>query len=276
MFIRNRLAGFRAVMAFDNWPMLLLGRLFDRGTAFVIYRKKGLNILVDHHGGDAAGTRGCIVGDMYRRYLPSLGLSGPLRVIDLGANGGGFPLLLRLEGVEFAALVCVEMNPLTFQRMRLNVAANVGPAAVAINAAACGEGQPAEIFLTPTRGGTGESMYDLRAEASAAHVSVPTITLPYIFEKYFAGQDIDLCKIDIEGAEYEVLASTPDKLLLRIKNLIVEFHDPSRTPALLERIRGLGFREIADKSQKTGERTEVHAFRGPAAAAASVPVPSAA
>jgi FkbM family methyltransferase len=265
MFIKNRFAGLQAVLYFDNWPMLLLGRVFDRGTAFVIYRKKGLNILVDHHGGDASGTRGCIVGDMYRRYLPSIALSGKLRVMDIGANGGGFPLLLRLEGAEFARVVSVEMNPLTFQRMQLNVAANIGPAAVAINAAVCGEGQPTEIFLSPTRGGPGESMYDLRADASAAHVSVPTTTLPSIYERYFAGQTIDICKIDIEGAEYEVFESTTDELLGKIRHLIVEFHDPARTPALLERIRSLGFQEISDKSQKTGERTEVHAFRGPAA-----------
>ena len=54
MSIKTKVAGMRAVMAFDNWPVLLLGRLFYRKTGLVVYCKNHLEILVDHRGGDEA------------------------------------------------------------------------------------------------------------------------------------------------------------------------------------------------------------------------------
>jgi hypothetical protein len=66
--------GLRAILAFDNWPAVLFARLFDRGTGFVVYRKRGFDILIDHGGGDENGTRSCIATDMYRRYLPHFDL----------------------------------------------------------------------------------------------------------------------------------------------------------------------------------------------------------
>jgi FkbM family methyltransferase len=269
--ISTRLAGLRAVLMFDNWPMLLLGRLFDRKAGFVVYRKNGCEILIDHHGGDEAGTRECITSDLYRRYLPTLELRGPLRVLDLGANGGGFPLMLKIEGFEVARAVCVEMNPLTFQRLQVNLGANFGASAVALNAAVCGPGQPAEILLKPSRGGTSESIYAYRTDAATPHVAVRTTTLEAICDENFGGEPIDICKIDIEGAEYEALEACSDEVLRRIRHLVIEFHDPARTPAALTRFAALGFSLIgAEKDHRTGAMTEVRVFRGPAAQAAQV------
>jgi FkbM family methyltransferase len=266
MSIATRLAGLRAVLVFDNWPMLILGRLFDRNAGFVIYRKNGFEILIDHRGGDQTGTRQCIASDMYRRYLPSFSLSGPVRVLDLGANGGGFPLMLKIEGIELKRAVCVEMNPLTYQRLLVNVTTNLASSAIAINAAVAGSGQSTEILLRPSRGGTSESMYGNRADASMPHVAVHTITLQSLYDQYFRNEQVDICKVDIEGAEYEALESSPDEILCRIRYLVIELHDPARTPALLERISALGFRQLAaEKDHRTGATTEVRVFRGPAA-----------
>jgi tRNA1(Val) A37 N6-methylase TrmN6 len=55
---------------------------------------------------------------MYREYLPFFTFSGPARVLDLGANGGGFPLMLRLAGIDLARVVSVEMDPMTFLRLQ--------------------------------------------------------------------------------------------------------------------------------------------------------------
>jgi FkbM family methyltransferase len=270
MSIGTKLAGLKAVLVFDNWPMLVLGRLFDRKAGFVIYRKKGLEILVDHRGGDQTGTRQCIASNMYTRYLPSFTLRGPLRVLDLGANGGGFPLMLKIQGYELGRVVCVEMNPLTYQRLLVNVSSNLGASTVAINAAVAGSGQTAEILLKPSRGGTSESMYANRADASAPHVAVRPVTLQALYDQYFKNELIDICKVDIEGAEYEALEASPDELLRKIRYLVIELHEPARTPALVERIGALGFRQIAGESDhRTGAVTEVRVFRGPAAESAS-------
>jgi FkbM family methyltransferase len=217
MLNKHTFRGLEAILVFDNWPMLLLGRLFDRKTGFVAYRKKGLDILVDHRGGDQCGTRMCIATDMYRKYLPFFNLSRPARILDLGANGGGFSLMLKIAGIALARVVCVEMNPLTFQRLQLNVTTNLGPSAVAINAAVCGMPQDSEILIRPTRGGTGNSMYEDRVDPATAHVSVHTTTLQALYNQYFKDELVDICKIDIEGVEFELFASASDDLLRMIR-----------------------------------------------------------
>lgn len=270
MSITTKLAGFRAVLLFDNWPMLVLGRIFDRKAGFVVYRKNGMEILIDHHGGDQTGTRLCIASDMYRRYLPLFSLNRPVRVLDLGANGGGFPLMLKIEGIEIERVVSVEMNPLTYQRLLVNVTTNLGAAAIAINAAVSGSAQASEILLRPSRGGTSESMYSNLAEESAPHVSVHTVTIQALCDQYFPNEPIDICKVDIEGAEYEALEASPAELLRRILYLVIELHDPKRNAALVERIESLGFLQLAGETDhRTGATTELRVFRGPEAEPAS-------
>ena len=264
MSISTKIAGARAIMAFDNWPALLLGHLLHRNAGLLVYRKGGLEILIDHRGGDKNGTRHCIVSNMYRKYVPLFGLTEPANVLDIGANGGGFPLMLKLAGIKLATVVCVEMNLATYSRLLVNVQSNLGFSSVAINAAVCGAGSASEIFLNPTRGSTGYSISGNAAGATAPHVAVKTMTLKSIYDLYFPGQHIDICKIDIEGAEYDAIDSRPDDLLRRIRCLLIEFHDDSRTPAVLRRLAELGFSEITDAGERrTSTMTEVRAFRGP-------------
>jgi FkbM family methyltransferase len=264
MSINTKLAGFRDIMTFDNWPMLLLERLIDRRTGLIVYQKNGLEILIDHRGGDEAGTRCCITSDMYRRYLPHFSLPRPSRVLDLGANGGGFPLMLKLAGIKLDRVVCVEMNPLTYSRLLVNVTTNIGPSTIAINAAVCGMRPNSEILLKSSRGGTGESIYDNRPGPSMPQVAVRTTTLQALYDQYFSNDFLDICKIDIEGAEYDVFESCPDDVMRKIRYLVVEFHDASRTPATLKKITNLGFVAMGSPdNHQTSPTNEVRVFHGP-------------
>ena len=105
-------------------------------------------------------------------------------------------------------------------------------------------------------------MYSNQASESEPHVAIPTTTIPALCEQYFPDGEIDICKIDIESAEYDALQSTPDSVLSRIRNLIIEFHDAERTPACLRRLQGLGFTDITgNTSPHASGKTEVRAFR---------------
>jgi FkbM family methyltransferase len=263
--LKTRFGGLKAILAFDNWPMLVLGRVFDRKTGFVVYRKNGIEILIDHHGGDEVGTRMCITSGMYRKYLPIFKLSGRVNLLDLGANGGGFPLMLRLEGIDVAHVVCVEMDPLTALRLAVNLNTNLGFSALAINAAVCDLPEGSEIRLEPSRGNTGRSLFTGQVDRTVPAVVVRTTTFQSLYDRYFANRVVDICKIDIEAAEYGVIDSIADDVLKKIRFLFIEFHDRLRTPAVTVRLKSLGLTEITlDEDRKT-EGTEVRVFRGPGA-----------
>ena len=68
----------------------------------------------------------------------------------------------------------------------------------------------------------GTSMY--RKWYSGKKEKVPAITLTDIFAKHKL-KKVDFLKIDVEGAEYDILFSTPKKELAKVQTIALEFHD---------------------------------------------------
>ena len=250
--LARRFGGLRAVWPFDNRWQLILARTLFRRTGLAVYRMKGREILVDHRGGDENGTRLCLASDMYKKYLKVMKFSGPINVLDLGANGGGFPLMLVLAGVPLKRVVCVEMNPQTFTRLQFNIARNVQGDHRVINAAVCGARRTFDLVLGS--GSTGDSLYTpsvaSKGEAARSRYSIAGLTLDDVLREEFDGAGtVDLCKMDVEGAEYEILFSPSHSLIKKIRYLIIEIHqNHSRTKEeLLTRLAALGFAEISDE-----------------------------
>ena len=77
-------------------------------------------------------------------------------------------------------------------------------------------------------------------------IEVQAISLPDLLS-LIGCQRVDLIKIDIEGAEIDVLAACPDEVLKNIAQISVEFHDfchitdLSDVKRTLQRLRRLGF-----------------------------------
>lgn len=80
-------------------------------------------------------------------------------------------------------------------------------------------------------------------------IRVPGETLEGFIQK-FAAPEIDLLKLDVEGAELPALEETPPELLLLARQITVEFHDwqrpqnSSRVRTVQERLRAIGFYSI--------------------------------
>ena len=97
-------------------------------------------------------------------------------------------------------------------------------------------------------GSSSEVMYTIvtDAAADAGVIEVPGYTLATIAST-LGHERIDLLKMDIEGAEYEVLDGMLDSAL-RPRQLLVEFHHRfpgiglERTATMIERLRGVGYR----------------------------------
>lgn len=101
------------------------------------------------------------------------------------------------------------------------------------------------------RGRKSRTMYTMVADDAAREdaIEVPAFSLPTIAAR-LGHRRIDLLKIDIEGAEYDVLESLPG-LAVQPVQLLVEFHHrfpgigPTRTVAAVAALRQSGYRLFA-------------------------------
>ena len=119
-WVRGKIYGFRALMVFDNWPSLLLQRLFLRESP-AFYRKGGVTFLADHKGRDQAWIRECFTTDAYSRFFPRFPRSNPLTVLNVGANSGDFGLALSAAGFGIRRIVAVEITLRAFARLAFRI-----------------------------------------------------------------------------------------------------------------------------------------------------------
>jgi FkbM family methyltransferase len=183
-----------------------------------------VEFLVDHHSGDENGARAVLTTDMYLAFLSKISIKWPVNVLDLGANVGGFPLLLQINNVRMSKVVCVELNPNTFSRLQFNLRRNLKcEETVFLNVAVTGN--PCHLDLRLGSGGTGENIYQNAKVKDGEDYHIEGLTVDEIYNRAFRNKHVDICKIDIEGAEYEVFAHPHHAALGQSSFVIMEIHD---------------------------------------------------
>ncbi|KKU26292.1 MAG: FkbM family methyltransferase [Candidatus Magasanikbacteria bacterium GW2011_GWA2_46_17] len=149
-------------------------------------------------------------------------------IIDAGAHAGFFSLYCRSLNPE-VKIYALEPEPNNFEHLnkylRLNNVTNVHPLQLAL-AAETGE---RELYLS-----TDSHNHSLVIPAKAGihvvqtdevtTVLVHTLTLNDLCNQYKISV-ISVLKMDIEGAEYEVIESLTPKDLAKIGSLILEYHN---------------------------------------------------
>lgn len=259
MSIKSKVEGMRAIWHFDNRWELLLSRTLFRNDNLKIYRIKGVEILVDHDAGDPNGARHVLTSSMYRQFLSRMELNGSLNVLDLGANGGGFPLMLHVNQLRLRKLACVEFNPNTFSRLRFNIERNLGCEFACLNVALCGTRRELEVELGS--GSTGDSIYRQPEQRNGdkSVYRVEGLTFDDIYDKTFGGEVVDICKMDVEGAEYEVFAGAHHERIERCRYLLIEIHriEGRRPEEVVSELERRGFVEIPVESNRDAD---VHLF----------------
>lgn len=238
---------FKKFRGFDNALELITGRLFFQKTQVQVHRIGDVHMILDHRASDAGSIRGCVSDDMYRRLLAQVSLPKELSVVDVGANVGGFPLLLTALGHSFRTLTCVEMNPSTAERLRFNIRSNWSHANV-INAAVASE--PGETTVRLGRGNTADSLERGSKDGAGTEVSVRLMRLDDI-----SGEGpIDLLKVDIEGAEQDVLFNPGhEKTLARAACLVIEIHHAPTAQQVHDVIEAAGLKWVAGDDTRIGQ-----------------------
>lgn len=238
--IKHKLLGLYQLMKFDNSFELILNRTFFCKYGVNVYRIKGMQIIMDHEGGDENGTRAALVTNMYKRHLSKLSRENSINVLDLGANGGGVLLLIEMMGFCLKKIVAVEMNPYTFSRLQFNTVHNLHSIdkPILLNEAVCGA--PRSYSINFSRGSTSDSLYG--SNNNGETIEIKGRTLDQFYENYFSNEIINICKIDVEGAEFEIFDKTP-KAIKHIEYIIMEIHGTQdKNISLLSKLKKNGFR----------------------------------
>ena len=134
--------------------------------------------------------------------------------IDVGANVGLFTEFCLDAG--FAKVYSIEPNPLAANEFRKMHSDN--PNVIFEEIALTGNGEDVSLSVDP-----GNTLVSSIAKTISNNtVLVKSETLNSLIERV---GEIDLLKIDIEGAEYDLLEVTDIGLLAKANNIILEFHD---------------------------------------------------
>lgn len=165
-------------------------------------------------------------------------------IVDLGANEGEFSKKF-IKKYPYSKMILIEANPYLIQKLR----SRFKPHKCQIFHAFLGNKSKRVIKFYLSNKSTRSSMYQSFSKFEVGlkkKIEVKTITLDDIF-KIFRIQKIDLIKMDIEGAEWNVLKNFSKTNFKRIKQISVEFHDflkPSKkkeTKACILKLKKLGY-----------------------------------
>jgi FkbM family methyltransferase len=155
-------------------------------------------------------------------------------------------MLLGALGHDFERLVCVEMNPMTCERLRFNVLHNFADTAAVVNAAVCSATK--QFSLQLGRGSTSDSIYrGTRADEELRTTTVAGRSFDDIFDEFFGDSRVHICKMDVEGAEVEILLepNSRNRCLVKCDHLLIEMHPADKRVAMAMMLRSLGFEHVA-------------------------------
>lgn len=165
-------------------------------------------------------------------YLPAIRKNGV--VLDLGAHKGEFSIAMSKKFGSSCYLI--EANPELFDQIQVTENNQK------FNYAISGEDKPIQFFI----GDNAEASSIKKTSDNINEVvTIDGIRLDTFISRCGLNQ-IDLLKMDIEGAEFDLFNTIDEKTLLSIRQITVEFHDwvlgnYSEVVSLRKRLKKLGF-----------------------------------
>lgn len=241
-FFLRKFHAIKEILYFNNWLPVLIERLMN--IRLSVYKKNNLYFINDYQGGDTAGARHLLVNRLYDEFVEIV-LNNQKEVkivLDIGANNGGFILSLLQKQIFINQIVAIEFNYRTYIRLHFNLLYNLDRNVKVdiVNVAASGKDK--FIYTTDNWGSTGFNIYDKDLNREQLY-KVQGYSFDTIYTKYLDGLVIDICKIDIEGAEYELFYSEHINTISQVKYLIIEIHTISnhKKSDFISKVLGLGF-----------------------------------
>ena len=160
-----------------------------------------------------------IFSDCYKIFEREIDLPAGSVVLDIGACEGMFSIMVAKLFPEIK-VIAVEPVPRTFYQMLKNISLN-GVTNIETLMEAVGPTMGKTTINVSRDFSGGSSSVITFVEKDMVQVECEMTTLDELFHRYCLDR-VRLMKIDIEGAEYEVLANT--SVLKHIDYVVAEFH----------------------------------------------------
>jgi FkbM family methyltransferase len=183
-----------------------------------------------------------------REYdVPGVNWKSLQTIIDVGANVGAATLWFALRAPQ-ATILAVEPSSTAAPLLTRNVHANQLDARVRV----------AEVALTDRTGRVelrqdGSSVFGAIGKSCNGGEMVPAVSLKDLLEQHKLSH-VDFMKLDCEGAEFDIIHSSDDRLLRRLRFIAGEYHSRTRADVqhLIARLESAGFRAASFGSDSLG------------------------
>lgn len=144
-------------------------------------------------------------------------------IVDLGANIG-LSALFFLKKYPNAHIIAVEPDTVNFEFMKKNLEDYSNHVALLQAAIWPSDGEVSLVEHDESNEGLGAWGYRTETLTEGAEASVSAISIPTLMNQ-FSMDFIDILKVDIEGAEYELFEKDYESWLDKVGLIIIETHD---------------------------------------------------
>ncbi len=229
------------VRRIENWPTAVGMRLRQHhaGLRLLSFRD-GLNVVCRAGSRDWDVVHELLFAGSYGRALAHVrATQGKATVLDLGGNIGLFSLLAAAQGPE-VEVHAYEPGPPNYRLFEMNRLANPahGDRIHLHREAVAGANATVNWFFDEENPG-GSSLYGTTGK------SFPVTIRAFSDVVAALGSKITLAKIDIEGAEFDLVRGTPPAAWESVSAIALELHDDPlgqmSQEQFLERFKALGF-----------------------------------
>src|SRR5215213_4106895 len=176
-------------------------------------------------------------------------------VVDIGAHMGRYTIISSKRVGANGKVIAIEADPSNFGMLNRNIELNQLTNVIPLNYAVYSKDTKIKLYLPEVESGYtiyNTIMYN-RARTEDKFVEVNANTLDYLLQLKGI-MDINWVKIDVEGAELEVLKGATN-MLSKSKDiaLLIEVHGLDNYRPILEFLSSYNFKIEFEKSNKTGD-----------------------
>ena len=216
---------FNAVSNLRNWPEYVFHKR-EVQKRLLHFTTRPFAIKMEVNAENYPVFKEIFVEDFYRTNKLFSNLPSKINVIDIGANEGFFAALVlsKIKDAMIYAFEPLPSNVRKIERLREINPSEKNKIIVHAKAVTDGNSETVQLFTQQENAESSiASIYREFDERNSNSMVVPATTLMKIMADNNL-DEVNLLKLDCEGAEYEILYNTNNDVLKKIKRMLIEVH----------------------------------------------------